>query len=92
MVRISTSKMWSKLTSRHMTSLDLLRFLDTGDRNPLHWGQWSRVGLNVLGQPSMDMVSLALHSCMLFKMLLSVMDDGGGGGGGDGGGGEHCNL
>ena len=27
LVKMSTSKMWSKLTSRHMSSLDLLRFL-----------------------------------------------------------------
>ena len=73
LVKMSTSIMWSILISTEWSSRDRLFFLVTGDRRMLHLGHFSIVGLNVLGHPELERVSLALHCLISFKIFLSGM-------------------
>ena len=66
----SISIMWSILIKRERSSLDLLCFFVTGDKNMLHFGHLSFVGLNVLGHPEVLRVSVALHCFITLIMLL----------------------
>ena len=71
LVRMSTGRMWSIVIIRDWSSLFLARFLVTGDNMMLHLGQFTKVGVKVLGQPEPVRVSFALHTLIRLTMDLS---------------------